>query len=66
MESYNSQEFYTRKEIEVGKSMMQYEDLEKELNGRKQYEDRIYEQTEEELTDKIEELRKQLKYSHII
>ena len=57
---YNTQEFYTWKSFEVGKKIMQYNDIEKELNGRKQFDDRDYEQNESELLEKFEELKHEL------
>ena len=40
--------------------MMQYNDIEKEINGRKQFDDRVYEQSESDLLEKFEELKQEL------
>tara|TARA_B100001094_G_scaffold34141_1_gene28392 strand:- start:1427 stop:1684 length:258 start_codon:yes stop_codon:yes gene_type:complete len=57
---YNIQEFHISRGFKMGMKMMQYNDIEKEINGRKQFDDRVYEQNESDLLEKFEELKQEL------
>ena len=58
--SMETQEYYTIQSFNVGKWLMYYEDIENEINGRKQYDERNYEQTDQELLEIFNDLRSKL------
>ena len=57
---YNIQEFHISRGFQMAMKMMQYNDIEKEINGRKQFDDRVYEQSESDLLEKFKELKQEL------
>tara|TARA_B100001996_G_C18545257_1_gene548614 strand:- start:115 stop:327 length:213 start_codon:yes stop_codon:yes gene_type:complete len=56
----NAEEYYTSKSFIVGRKLMQYEDVKKQIDGMKQFDERIYEQTECELKETLAKLTKEL------
>ena len=56
----NAEEYFICKSFTVGRNLMQFEDIQKKLDGMKQFDEIIYHHTESELNEALQILKQEL------